>query len=458
MRKAKSSLKRDALLHWVWPVTRAVGCQRLHLHLQSTRTRGIAIVGRGFFATLNRLAKEAERERRMAERNSLAAVRRAEQTRRAEERVFAQLERATEKERRRLEKEAAQAHLEAQLAEVEDRNARLEEVYKDIDSLLHATLDIDDFVDLESLKLAAEHPPFDRPDLEKPLQPPVRPQDPPRPLLRLPEEPSGFGKLLGRGKHEKAVEKAREDHAAALREWEAAKARIGSDYEAAHNAHRSKEEGRIRELEKERQRYKHECEAREAEAAARASEVDQLIADVGYGVPEAIEEYISIVLGNSVYPAHFQVSHEHAFDAGSAELRLTVRIPPPDSVPSVKEYKYAKAKDEIVSTSLSQKACRDRYAAAVHQVALRSFHEVYEADRRGLIQSISLVVGTEAMNPATGRPEFVPLAAAGAQRGSFLDLDLTQVVPLATLKRLGASISKNPYALEPADVGGVRRA
>jgi len=38
----------------------------------------------------------------------------------------------------------------------------------------------------------------------------------------------------------------------------------------------------------------------------------------------------------------------------------------------------------------------------VHQVALRSFHEVFEADRRGLIRSISLEVGTETIDPATG--------------------------------------------------------
>lgn len=419
-------------------------------------------MARGFLATLNRLAKEsardAERERRLAERSSRTAVRRAVQARRAEERALGQLGRASEKERKRLEKEAAEAHIEAQLAEVEDRNARLSEIYEEIDTLLHATLDIDDFVDLESLKRPPEHPPFDRPELEKPSRPPVRAPDPSRPLLRLPEEPSGLGRLLGRGKHEKAVAKAKEDHATAIREWEAAKVRISTDFETALESHRQNEERRLSQLENERKRYKAECDAREAEAVTQAAEVDQLIADLGYGVPEAIEEYISIVLGNSVYPPHFQVSHEHRFDAGTAELTLAVRIPPPSDLPSIKEYKYSKAKDEITFTSLSQKACKDRYADAVYQVALRTLHEVFEADRRALIQSISLVVGTEATNRATGKPESIPLVATSAQRNAFVELNLSQVVPLETLKRLGASVSKNPYALEPTDMGGVRKA
>ena len=90
-------------------------------------------------------------------------------------------------------------------------------------------------------------------------------------------------------------------------------------------------------------------------------------------------------------------------------------MPGPSEIPEIKSYKYAKATDEIVSTSLSQKECRDRYAGAVHQVALRSFHEVFEADRRGLIKTISLEVGTDTIDPATGQRTYVPFVIAAAE-------------------------------------------
>ncbi len=60
-------------------------------------------------------------------------------------------------------------------------------------------------------------------------------------------------------------------------------------------------------------------------------------------MPEAIEQYVEVVLSSSVYPERFPVSHDHAFDLGSRELVLTVRIPEPASVPTVKEYRYVKA-------------------------------------------------------------------------------------------------------------------
>ena len=103
------------------------------------------------------------------------------------------------------------------------------------------------------------------------------------------------------------------------------------------------------------------------------------------------------------------------------------------------------------------KAQKDRYSGAVHQVAIRSFHEVFEADRRALIKAISLEVGTEHVIPSTGKNGFIPFIAAAADRDTFLEFELSGIVPLATLKHLGAVISKNPFELIDVDTSGVRR-
>ena len=204
---------------------------------------------------------------------------------------------------------------------------------------------------------------------------------------------------------------------------------------------------RITDLAAERTRYAQECEAREAKAVESNLRLDELIANLGYGVLDAVQEYVSIVLSNSVYPKHFPVSHDFEFDPVSAELKLRVSVPGPDTIPTVKSYKYAKSTEEIATTALSQKACRDRYASAIYQVALRSFHEVFEADRRGLIKTISLTVGTETVDPATGNLTYVPFVVAGAERESFVKFNLSAVVPELTLHHLGASVSKNPHGL-----------
>ncbi|MET7355761.1 hypothetical protein [Streptomyces mirabilis] len=116
-----------------------------------------------------------------------------------------------------------------------------------------------------------------------------------------------------------------------------------------------------------------------------------------------------------------------------------------------------KTKDEIASSSLPVREQKERYANAVWQVAVRSLHEVFEADRAGKIHSIALTVGVNTIDPATGRPATVPLAVVAADRETFNGFDLARVVPKSTLQHLGAALSRSPFDLVAADTSrGIR--
>lgn len=416
---------------------------------------------RGFFAELQYQSRQAAKERARQEgqaiKNHLAMVRLAEQAKKAEDRALAQLAKATDAERKLLEKQAREAHLAAMEAEVLQRNGSLAAVYGDIDSLLLSTLNVDDYVDLNTLRVIAKHPPFDRSDLEAPLPPTTPIPDPPKPVLNLPAPPSGLFSFFSKKKYDESVEQVRRTHEQALIDWTKKCQYFESSRQAAEKARERQDLQRVEALRVERVRYASECAQRDAEAAKSNKVLDDLIANLGYGTVEAVQEYVSIVLSNSVYPEHFKVSHEFEFDPATAELRLQVLIPAPSEVPTIKSYKYTKSSDEITSTDLSQKECRERYAGAVHQVALRSLHEVFEADRRGLIHTIALEVGTNAVDPATGQKRYVSFVIAAAERSTFLAFDLSAVVPHLTLAKLGAAVSKNPYALDSAERAGARR-
>ena len=417
---------------------------------------------RGFFAELEYqsrvTSKERERANREAVRKHEAAVRQDEQAKKARERANTQLAKTADSERKRIEKETREDYIAAKEAEVVERNDQLEQIYNDIDSLLAATLKADDYVDLNSLRVKVTHPPFDRADLEAPLPQPKRITEPDAPVLVPPEAPSFLGGLFGGAKkHAEAIENAQRAHEQALSAWRAACSDLLTSRQKAEEKRARDEVRRLETLKSERERYAMECTARESEAIDRNNKLDELITNLGYGTADAVQEYVSIVLSNSVYPENFQVAHDFDFDPSTAELRLRVLVPGPSEIPEVKSYKYAKATDEIVPTSHSQKECRERYAGAIQQVALRSFHEVFESDRRAHIKTISLEVGTNTIDPATGQPTYVPFVIAAAERESFNAFDLSAVVPALTLVRLGAAVSKNPYSLVSAERAGVRR-
>jgi restriction system protein len=98
-----------------------------------------------------------------------------------------------------------------------------------------------------------------------------------------------------------------------------------------------------------------------------------------------------------------------------------------------------------------------RYAHALYSVALRSLHEIFEADQDGHIQTIALTIDTEDANPATGQMIRPPLLAVAVDRETFRGYDLTKVVPLATLQHMKALISKSPFEMLAIDQSrGVR--
>lgn len=416
---------------------------------------------RGFLAELQHLARVNARANAVLQRGAVrehnAALRRVEEARRAAAAALARCARASAAEGKRLEREAREAHVAAMEADADARNLSLQAVYSDIDSLLASTLIVDDYVNLEALRVVAKHPPFESHGLDVPLPPPEPHPLPPQPLLLEPAPPKGLTALFTKRRHADLVAQAQEAHQQALRTWRVLVRDLSVRREAELDAHTRAEADRRHALASAQGQYARECATREAEATETNRRLDELIANLGYGAAGAVQEYLSIVLANSVYPEHFSVSHEFEFEPTSAELKLKVLVPGPDSIPNIKAYKYTKATDEITATTLPQKACRERYAGAVHQVAIRSLHEVFEADRRGLVTTISLEVGCEATDPATGRLKYVPFVVVGAERKAFQGFDLSAVVPLLTLEHLGAAVSKNPYSLVGVETTGVRR-
>lgn len=394
------------------------------------------------------MEREAARQERAAAREHAAAIRQAEQARKAEIQASNKAAQAAKADLKSLEKEAKVAHVAAMESDVEERNSELAAIYDDIDNLLAATLCVDDYVDLETLRRTSEHPPFDRSDLEVPTPTPAVIPEPDEPVLTLPMPPKGF---FGRKKkHAKAVALAEAAHSKAHASWESEIEAIRVRRKNDADKYARDERDRIATLEEERARF-------EAEVIEHNRIIDTLITNLGYGTPEAVQEYVSIVVSNSVYPEHFKVDHSFTFEPMTAELVMRVLVPPPRNIPSVKAFKYKKSSDEITTTPLSQRELKDRYSNAIHKVGLRSIHEIFEADRRGLIRMISLEVGTEDTVPATGKVSYIPFLAVAAERDAFIDFNLSGVTPAATLKHLGAAISKDPYNLVSADTTGVRR-
>jgi restriction system protein len=319
---------------------------------------------RGFFAELNHQMQQADKNRRQqqaaAYRAQQAAERQAEKARRDMERAQLAASKASAKEQAEADKVAKALYQESRQADVDAMNADLANTFHQIDSMLAWTLSVDDFVDLNELRVSVEQSPFDPGPFGQPVLPLPPLEYSPQP--RYVEPPASTGMFASKKKHEEAVHQAKAVHEAAYAAWHASATAQRQGYIAEQARREQTERDRVAKLAQAQAQYESDCRDREAAAMTQNADLDRFINDLAFDVESAIQDYVGIVLANSVWPDSFPVSIEHQFDLGTRELTLSATVPPPDDVPTVKEHKYVKARDEISSTNLPAKEHKERYA------------------------------------------------------------------------------------------------
>jgi restriction system protein len=370
---------------------------------------------RGFTGALIQIQREAERQARAQAAAQRRAAQEAERARRAYERAIA----ADERERKRL-------YVESRIANVELMNQDLKDRLAALTTILQETLDVDDFLDFETLKDAAPLPIFE----PGPLATPERPPDP---ATFSPPELRGAQKLVPGAKQRY------------LTKWEAGR----QAYEAAIRAYNEREAERQRLLATGQAEHERALAQAKEQLARQHAEIEAFKEAFRAGVPDAVIQYFALILEASRYPDDFPQKFRLAFVPESRQLVVEYQFPGFDCVPSVAEYKYVRTGDKITERAKTAKERQEIYKGVVAQVTVRTLHEIFEADRSGLIETIVFNGHVETINSATGRVERPCLVTLMTTRESFMDRDFSRVDPLACLLDLSASVSKNPAELVP---------
>lgn len=240
----------------------------------------------------------------------------------------------------------------------------------------------------------------------------------------------------------KLVPGAKDSHAAAV-------ANAAWRFEAAVAEHAERERQRVAAWRNAHAAHEQRTAQVVADAERQNAEVDAFREEFTRGDPEAIVSYFHYVLERSGYPDGFPQQFRLAYVPESRQLVVEYELPPATIVPAVKAYRFIKTKDEVTSTARPPTAIRALYGGVIAQTALRTLHELFEADRTKHIETLVLNCVVDTVDPATGKAIRPVLVSVRTTRQVFTDLDLANVDPLACLKHLGATVSKNPVELHP---------
>lgn len=321
---------------------------------------------------------------------------------------------------RRRAREDKQQELGDNLHDAGERTADAQAALDELRGVLPATLHVDDRVDWTAMM----QPPFSQP---KPKE---------RPYLPLPSEPAfdpnawqqrkGFVTGLIPFLAKRAEAAARAEFEAAHAKWrERTVAATATNEKIYAENLRDFEDWRRRAAAYEEARAKHNASVEQAHMAYQALN------------PDAILDYCDLVLSRSHYGDCFPKEFELEYRAAAKALVVEYQMPAPDDLPRLESVKFSRTKGDFIETELTKREFEQLYSEVVCQVAIRTVHELFEADVVRALETVIFNGNVRALNAGTGHQEDRCILSVRAGRAAFEVINLRNIEPRACFDSLG---------------------
>jgi restriction system protein len=331
------------------------------------------------------------------------------------------------------ERRQRQTDREAGLTEATERTAHARSEVEALEGILNHTLAINDAVDWERLK--------DKSSFAIPRPGPTQPQAVPRePLATDADFQPELGLLdkVIKSRREERIREAEQKFRLSHASWESKR-----DETIASNTERaSADVAALAKWEEAERRYS--AKQKKVNEAVDARKAAFLASQ-----PEAVTDCCELVLSNSEYPDSFPKQFELDYNPANKVLVVDYSLPSLIDMPTVKEVKFVQARGEHVEVAVPEATRTRLYDSVVYQVALRTLHELYEADVVGALESIVFNGWVSSIDKATGNPTNACILTVQAGRKEFLAINLAAVDPKACFKSLKGVGSSKLHSLTP---------
>lgn len=164
---------------------------------------------------------------------------------------------------------------------------------------------------------------------------------------------------------------------------------------------------------------------------------------------DAVVEHSELVLNSSAYPDWLTPDFEIAYLPDTGMLVIDYQLPSPEQLPSVERVTYVKSRNEVTEKHLTEAKAKKLFDSVCYQVALRTIHELFEADVPDALRAITFNGWVEAIDRATGRNTRSCILSVQALKEEFLAIDLAHVDPKACFKLLKGVAAASLAQLAP---------
>ncbi len=313
------------------------------------------------------------------------------------------------------------------------RTAEAQSQLDALENILRYTLSVDDAIDWSSLEDKTPFP-TPKPIKAKPIPAPVEPHAS-NAIYQI--KLGLFDKLFksrGQRKLNEVQDRFKKDHAG----WVIKK----KTYEAMTKS--SDEQFEISISNWEIAKAEYDNKQQETNQNIRASKEKYLMR-----VDSAVVDYCEMVLSNSKYPDFFPQDWDIDYSSANKTLVVDYALPDISALPTLKSVKYVASNDEFTESHISEVALNKLYDSVLYQIALRTIHELYEADVADALYSVVFNGWVQSTSKATGQKSNACIISLQASKDEFLAINLEHVDPKMCFKELKGVGSSKLHGLIP---------
>ena len=300
------------------------------------------------------------------------------------------------------------------------RNSFHEYKFEQLQNLLRIALETKHAIDLESFK---RNDPYSEPEPPPPryLEYPREPQPDEPPYQPAP----GRGLTPGSPEFEQRKREAYEIYVRVYSAW----AETVKKVEAENQKRYADSAAAV-------EHWNAECRKHRQAQAAYNEAIDRRRADYQACVPETVEDYCRQVLSASPFPDSLRRQFELQYLPQTRTLIVDHMLPLLDSLPRVKGLKYVKSRDQFVEVLHSATALNRLYSNLLHQICLRTLHELFDADIDGALNTVAFNGWVESTDQVTGEKTRSCLVSVQVGKAQFQALNLWDTDVKAAFKTL----------------------
>ncbi|TPN81633.1 restriction endonuclease [Mesorhizobium sp. CU2] len=383
----------------------------------------------GFERFVMSMAREVARQQRASATAQRMQIRENERFQKQQEREAQRLQKHFLMSQREAERAAKLQYLEDREEEANYETQAINDSLDRLRNVLQDTLSVDDTISFDSLRVHEKPPTLsisksvlngsEAPKLEN--------------FRAQVAQPSGLAKL---------IPGAKSRYANALTDAD-------SRYEVAHIEWTKTERTRIAKLEDMKASHFQALSAFKNKVEQRNAEVDDFRDSYLASDPDSIIAYNSMVLERSAYPPGFPQTFSIAYTVASKQLVIEYELPTAEIVPAKIECRYVKTRDLIEAKVRKAAEIKEIYQDVIAALALRTIHEVFEADQAACIETCCFNGYVRTVDPATGVDIQPHLISVRTTKERFTQINLARVDKTSCLRNLGAQVSRHASESQP---------